>query len=141
MKKILSLTLLGVGVLICAMEVKRKRRRLLEAGNNKVAKDFGGNVPKPLFVYLRSLGEGKEKGDYSFWRYQKVLEFSRSVSEGVNDDLTIILGTNKILTQELGRTVYLIYSKSGCPDTLTLVVHEETGELSYHSEVDFNVLP
>lgn len=123
------------------MNNKRKRRRLLDKKFNEVSKDFGGTVPMPLFRYLRSLGsDGKTKENYKLWGYKRVLEFSKSVFNGLKDDIIIILGVNNSLTNELGKTTFLIYSKSGYQDTLIHVTHEENEELAYHSSVDFSIL-
>ena len=122
----------------------RKRRRQLalpEAPGNKVSKDLGGTVPGPLFRYLRDLGDtGKSKEGLNLWGYQKVLEFSRSVSNKISGDVLVILGVHEELTAELGKTVYLLYSKEGYPDTLMLVTHEETGNLEVYKEVGFGLL-
>lgn len=117
--------------------VMNKRRRLLE--ENNVLKDFGGRVPKPLFRYLKVLGENeKSKENFELWGYQKILEYSKAVSQ--NEDIIIILGQEKSLSSELGKYVFLVYSKECCPDSLILVTHEENGDLVYHSSIDFKIL-
>lgn len=140
----LSLTTLGVGSLIYIMK-KRKRRRLLDEDKpvtyNKVSKDFGGMVPDPLYKYLKTLGKDKRiKEGYELWDYPKVLEFSKSVSQSLNNDILIVLGIEKSLSTELGKYVFLMYSKEGYPDSLILVTHEDSGQLAYHSSVDFSIL-
>lgn len=126
------------------MDSKKKRRRLLGGQENifnKVSKDLGGTVPGPLYRYLKSLGgKDKSKGDYELWGYQRVLEFSKRITERLKDDLVVILGIDKALTTETGKTTYLMYTKVGYPNTLIKVTHEDTGYLNYHSSVGFNIL-
>lgn len=118
----------------------RKRRRLLE--QNEVAKDFGGTVPGSLYKYLKNLGdENRETDSYYLWGYQRILSFSKSVELSLPGDLMVVLGIDKNLTSELGKRVFIIYSKKGYPNTLVLVTHDqETKQLEYYDEIQFDVL-
>lgn len=126
------------------MSIKKKRRRLLEEGiNNKVSQDLGGTVPGPLFRYLRGRDNtDRTKGDYTFWGYQKIIDFHhKSIKQSLPDDILIILGKNDVLSESLGRPVYLMYSKLGYPDTLVESVLLEDGQLEFRGEIKYSVLP
>lgn len=140
MKKfVIFLSVIGIGTLIVMETKRRKRRRLLEI--NKVSEDLGGTVPGPLYRYLKSLGdENKTKGDLELFGYKSLLELSRIINKSMDGDILVILGINKALSEELGKKVYLMYSKKGYPDSLIYVTLEETGDLEYYSSVNFGVL-
>lgn len=149
-KKILiistTLALLGTGALITKKIMsKRKRRRQLEENEvrvfNKVAEDFGGTVPGSLYKYLKNLSheETREKGDHIFWGYQRIKDFSGIVSHAVENDVMIVLGENKKLSEEESNPVYLLYTV-GYPTSLVHAVREENGDLAFLETVPFDVL-
>lgn len=147
MKKVLIVTttlLVGVSTFYI---MNRKRRRLLEVSHNgkvfnNVAKDFGGTVPGPLFNYLKSLGKDtKIRGNYKLYGYKQSLDLSKTVYNGLENDVLIILGEETSLTSELGKMAFLAYSKEGYPNSLIIITHnEDNKELEYYSSVDFKIL-
>lgn len=136
-------TIIGIGALYVMNNIKKKRRRLLtpEEGN-RVSKDFGGKIPGPLYKYLRGLGEsGREKENISLWGYSKVLEHSRAVFGGPENDIVILFGVHNEMTEKLGKTTYIMYTKESYPESLVLVSWDkDTHDLEVVSEVDFNAL-